>query len=339
MQLLEGMSLNSLIIPIYKNESSLGKVIEVCAWIHQRLNQSLEVVFVVDGSPDESIKILKKHTESVCFQYQIVELSRNFGSFAAIKKGLELARGENFAVMAADLQEPQELILEFFGELQAGDSDVVLGSRESRKDPLISRLFSEVFWLVYRKMIQPEMPKGGVDIFGCNKIFRNYLIQLNESHSSLVGLIFWMGFKRKIIPYCRKERGHGKSAWTVRKKIRYMLDSIFSFTDLPIQFLMAFGFLGSGVSFLLGVLIVVSKMTGAISVPGYAATALIILFFASLNSLGLGIIGIYVWRAFENTKQRPLSLVSRNFNDGLTFAGMEVFKNDKTIYTSNSISR
>ena len=303
--------MNSLIIPIYKNEAFIPKVLEVCAWLNKALKETLEVVFVIDGSPDYSATLLEELLPKVSFNFQLIELSKNFGSFAAIKKGLEMARGDFFAVMAADLQEPKEVILDFFNTLHTHEYEVVLGTRESRQDPLLSRFASSTFWWMYQKVIQPEMPKGGVDVFGCNKTFRDELIQLNESHSSLVGLIFWMGYRRKLIYYSRLKREHGNSAWTLSKKFRYMLDNIFSFTDLPIQVLIFFGFSGVALSFVLGTLILVSKFTGAISVPGYAATALLILFFASLNSLGLGIIGIYVWRAFENTKQRPEALVMK----------------------------
>jgi len=320
--------MNSLIIPIYKNEAFIPKVLEVCQWLNTALKESLEVVFVVDGSPDDSVKRLEELLPQTSFKFQLIELSKNFGSFAAIKKGLEMARGDFFAVMAADLQEPKEVILDFFTTLNSKEYEVVLGTRESRQDPLPSRLAANTFWWMYQKLIQPEMPKGGVDVFGCNKLFRNELIRLNESHSSLVGLIFWMGYRRKLLHYSRKKREHGNSAWTLSKKFRYMLDNIFSFTDLPIQILVFFGFAGVALSLAMGMLILISKMTGAISVPGYAATALLILFFASLNSLGLGIIGIYVWRAFENTKQRPEALVMK-----------ENFRTFKTAYGHPTLQR
>ncbi|MFM8315762.1 MAG: glycosyltransferase family 2 protein, partial [Deltaproteobacteria bacterium] len=259
--------MNSLVVPIFKNETSIPKLVDVCDWLQSQLNETLEVVFVVDGSPDQSLKVLKALLPLVTFQYQVIELSKNFGSFSAIKKGLELAKGDFFAVMAADLQEPKELIVDFFKTLETQEYEVVLGKRDSRKDPFVSRITANSFWWLYRKLIQPEMPKGGVDIFGCNKTFRDHLIKLNESHSSLVGLIFWMGFRRKIISYSRQEREHGKSAWTFSKKFRYMLDNIFSFTDLPIQMLVLFGFTGVLTSLGLGALILISKLSGAIAVP------------------------------------------------------------------------
>lgn len=302
----------SLVVPIYRNEEFIPKLIQRCSWLQTNLKEPLEVVFVVDGSPDRSFELLKDSLKSATFHFQLARLSKNFGSFAAIRKGLEMATGDYYAVMAADLQEPKELFLKLFETVRSDNFDIVLGTRGLRSDPLFSRLSSNLFWAVYRRLIEPEMPRGGVDVFACNRLFREHLIAFKESHSSLMGLIFWMGFRRKLIAYDRNTREFGKSAWTLSKKIRYMLDSIFSFIDLPIQILVCFGLIGIVLSVGLGGVILMAKFFGTIHVPGYAATAMLILFFASLNSLGLGIIGVYVWRAFENTKARPEAFVIEN---------------------------
>jgi hypothetical protein len=168
-----------------------------------------------------------------------------------------------------------------------------------------------MFWSLYRRYVLPEMPPGGVDIFACNRAFRDQLLQLEESHSSLVAQVFWLGFRRKTISYTRRERQHGKSAWTFRKKLSYLMDSVFAFTDLPIRALIRGGALATLLSALIGVIVVVGRLTGQIAVPGYAATMLVIVFFGALNLLALGILGSYAWRAYENTKARPLHVVLR----------------------------
>lgn len=299
----------SLVIPVYKNEGSIPDLIDAVKWIQSQLPHPMETVFVVDGSPDRSYQKLNEGLPSAGISYQLAHLTRNFGSFAAIRAGLDLATGEYFAVMAADLQEPKELIVTFFKELSLNENDILIGTRESRNDPLGSRLSSNLFWSLYRYWVQPDMPPGGVDIFACNKPFRDEILRLQESHSSLVGLIFWLGFRRKLINYSRLERQYGKSAWTLKKKFKYMMDSIFAFSDLPIKLLIGMGLVGLLASVIVTVLVLVSKLYGQVPVPGYAATVLVIVFFASLNSLGLGIIGNYIWRAFENTKRRPESIV------------------------------
>lgn len=299
----------SLVIPVYRNAGSVPDLLAALRDLHAALGGGLEVVFAVDGSPDDSHALLRDALPGCPFASQLLLLSRNFGSFAAIREGLRVARGRFFAVMAADLQEPPELVLQFFRALEHEPVDVVFGQREGRADPLPSRAAASAFWWVYRKVVQPDVLPGGVDVFGCNGPFREQLLTLAESNSSLVGLLFWMGFRRKAITYTRLVRKHGKSAWTFRKKLKYLVDSVFAFTDLPVRLLTLAGAFGVVASVVIGTIVLTARLLGDIPVPGYTATILVVIFFAALNSLGLGIIGSYVWRAFENTKGRPLAIV------------------------------
>lgn len=304
----------SIIVPVYRNEASIHRLVEVLEQISGKLT-GLEVVFVVDGSPDSSLLLLQKGLDSMSFAAQLIVHSRNFGSFPAIRTGLEHARGRFFGVMAADLQEPPDLLLRFFSALENDECDVAIGTRESRNDPFFSRVASQLFWVLYRSIVIKDIPKGGVDIFGCNLHFRDQLLLLNESRSSLVGLIYWLGFRRKEFTYARLARQEGKSSWSFRRKIDYMLDSIYAFTDFPIRLLFALGILGIFFSIILGVMVVLARLIGQIQVPGYVPTVLIVLFFGALNLIGMGIVGNYAWRAFENTKQRPISVVLKKMQN------------------------
>lgn len=198
----------------------------------------------------------------------------------------------------------------FFKALHADECDVTIGTRSGRSDPFMSRIASSIFWGLYRRLVVKEMPEGGVDVFGCNRVFRDQLLSLEESRSSLIALIFWLGFKRKLISYTRREREEGKSAWTLSKKIDYMLDSVFAFTDYPIRLLMKIGAFGSAFAVVLAIIVVIGKLTGNIDVPGYAATILAVLFLGALNLFGLGLVGTYAWRGYENSKKRPLAIVA-----------------------------
>jgi len=299
----------SLVIPVYRNEGSIPALLEATAELDRALGGRLEVVFVVDGSPDRSAELLAEALPLAPHRSRLLRLSRNFGSFAAIRAGLEAASGPLFAVMAADLQEPPELVLDLFRALEGGEADIAVGTRAGRDDPAASRVSSELFWRLYRRFVQPEMPEGGVDVFAATAQVRDRLLSLRESNSSLVGLLFWLGFRRVEVSYRRQERQHGTSAWTLSRKARYLLDSVFGFSDLPIRLMIGLGGLGLLVSIVFGAVVLVMRLRGLIDVPGYAAIVLVIFFFAALNTLGLGIIGGYVWRAFENTKRRPESVV------------------------------
>jgi glycosyltransferase involved in cell wall biosynthesis len=319
----------SIVVPVYRNEESIPDLVAALSVVAHRANHDYhcvtEVVFVVDGSPDHSHAILEQALPAAPFVSQLLLHSRNFGSFSAIRTGLQAASGNYFGVVAADLQEPPELILQFLEKLLAGRCDVVVGCRKNRQDPLLSRLASNLFWKLYKKYVIRDIPTMGVDVFGCGKAFRDQVISLGEANTSLVGLIYWLGFKRGEVTYERRERRHGKSAWTIKKKLNYLLDSVFSFTDLPIRVLGIFGLIGVLASVILGIAVMLAKLLGDIPVPGYAATVLTVIFFGGLNSLGLSIVGTYAWRAFENTKNRPLAVVMalRKF-DGTTVANRQL---------------
>jgi glycosyltransferase involved in cell wall biosynthesis len=300
----------SLIIPIYKNELNLERLLDEVGELRKRLTAPMEVVFVVDGSPDRSLEVLKARLPGVSFPARLLSLSRNFGSFSAITAGLEAGAGDYFAVLAADLQEPPELIAEFHEVLSAGRADVVFGCRSERSDPWSSKLSSGLFWSLYRILVLPDMPKGGVDVFGCTRQVRDCVLRCPESNSSLIALLFWVGFRRHFATYERRPRREGKSAWTFRKKLKYSLDSIFNFTDLPIQLLLWVGAIGIAVAIVFAAILIVSKLSGKIPVPGYSAIVLTIVFFGALTSLGLGIVGQYLWLTLQNARRRPNYIVS-----------------------------
>lgn len=303
------MTTYSIVVPIYRNEANIPALITALEGLYCSLAGDLEVVFVVDGSPDQSGARLIE--AKYAFASIIVFHSRNFGAFTAIRTGMEYASGNYIAAMAADLQEPPELILKFFQILAADTADVVFGQRIGRHDPLGRRLLSQSFWAFYRRFVLPEMPRGGVDIFGCNRQVLEAILQISEPNSSLIAQLFWVGFRRQFVHYRRREREHGKSAWSFARRFRYMMDSIFSFSDLPILLVLWLGLGGCVISLAFGIFTAVARALGYIQVPGYASLAILIAFFASLLLAVQGILGCYLWRALENTKHRPLRLVSR----------------------------
>jgi polyisoprenyl-phosphate glycosyltransferase len=309
----------SLIVPVYGNEESIPDLIRTVATLAARMDGDFEAVFVVDGSPDLSHARLREALPAAGFRSQLLLHARNFGSFAAIRSGLATARGAWLAIMAADLQEPIELIEGFYRVLERGETDVVIGTRAGRTDPLPARVASALFWWTYRKFVQPEIPRGGVDVFGCTREFRDQLLGLGEANTSLVGQIFWLGFRRTELPYQRLPRRHGRSAWSLSRKLKYLMDSLFAFSDLPIRLLIAAGGTGLAAAIVFGIVVAAARLLGSVDVPGYAMTMVAVLFFGGLNAFGLGIIGAYTWRAYENTKQRPLAIVRH----ALEFPGKE----------------
>ena len=194
---------------------------------------------------------------------------------------------------------------EFFRRLDTGEVDVTVGARSSRADDRAGQTASRLFWWLYRHLVQPDIPAGGVDVFGCTRQVADELVRMDESHTSLVGLLYWVGFRRAEVAYDRLPRPEGKSAWSFRRKVRYLLDSIYSFTDVPITLIIALGVVGVVVSTVSALVVLVAWVTDQIDVAGYTPLILAVFFMTSLIIIALGIVGSYVWRTYENSKGRP----------------------------------
>ena len=305
----------SLVIPVYRNAETIAPLIDALIELSRTLGPHLEIVFVIDGSPDDSAERLIEGRKHLPCPSKIAFHSRNFGSFMAIRTGLELSGGDHLAAMAADLQEPPELIVSFFDRLEKDEADIIFGQRIGRDDPPLRAFVSNLFWWAYRQLVLPDIPRGGVDLFACNRRVRDEILQIAEPNSSLIAQLFWVGFRRSFVPYVRRRHEHGKSGWSYSRRLRYMMDSVCSFSDAPIQFVLGLGLFGCAVSVVLGITTFFARVAGLIHEPGYASLFLVILFFGSAILVAQGIVGSYVWRAFENTKKRPLRIISRVISD------------------------
>jgi polyisoprenyl-phosphate glycosyltransferase len=293
----------SLVVPIYRSEENIPELLKAIADLARRT--PLEAVFVIDGSPDKSVEILHRELSLQPFSSRLIELSRNFGAFSAVTAGLAQGAGDYFAMLAADLQEPPEMILDFVDRLSTGRVDVVVGQRISRNDPWLSRALSHAFWNLFRTFAVRDIPTGGVDTFGCTRLVRDRLISLPEVDSSLVSLLFWVGFRREVVPFIRRGRTAGKSAWSLKKKVDYAIHSFFNFSDLPIRLLIYSGALAAVLSVAVGVLVLAARIGGFTQVPGYTALALLIAFYGGVMTFGLGVVGQYVWLTLQNARRRP----------------------------------
>lgn len=296
----------SIVVPVYLNEPTIAGVVGQLDELAARIDHPLEVVFVVDGSPDGSLILLRRLLSTPrSFSAQLISLSRNFGAFSAVRAGLAAAEGDIVAIMAADLQEPVSLIERFFDALLTGQYEVAVGRRSSRRDALTTRILARLFWSFFRRFVLRELPPGGVDVFACTRPVIDALVRLDESHSSLIGLLYWLGFNRTEIAYERQTRPAGRTSWSFRRRFRYLLDSVFSFSDLPITLLVAVGILGIGTSLVAAAVVLLAWAAGQVHVAGYTPIMLGLAFATSSILFGLGMIGSYVWRTYENSKDRP----------------------------------
>lgn len=299
----------SLILPVYKNEENIPELLRVIHDLAEKQGPGFEAVFVVDGSPDASGALLAQALADARFPSQLISMSRNFGSFAAVRTGLQYAKGDFCAVMTADLQEPAELICQFFETLEKDTADIVLGQRASREDRLLQKWLAGFYWYLHKWMVGNDIPEGGVDVFAVNKKVKKALLSMEEHNSSLLAQLFWAGYRRAVIPYRRQRRRGGRSAWTLGKRIRYAFDSVISHSDFALRLIFAAGLSGVAVSLLLALLFWGRTEPGGGGHSMTAVLSLVVLLTGSVLLTGQGILGCYLWRAFENTKKRPLSLV------------------------------
>jgi glycosyltransferase involved in cell wall biosynthesis len=307
----------SVVVPVYCNQETLAETVARLEGVSERLGGCMEAIFVIDGSPDDSGAMLRILLDGSALRSRLLWHSRNFGSFAAIRTGLAVARGKYIVTMSADLQEPVELAVSLYETLATGEYEVAVGVRRARHDPRRSRIGSSWFWSIYCRWVQPDMPRGGIDMFACTREVRDALQALGESNSSLVGLLIWLGYRRAEIPYDRAPRAVGRSGWTLHKKVRYLLDSIYSFTDLPISLLLVVGVTGVLMSTIGGLAVFLVWAFAGVRVAGYTPIMLTLLVMGSLTLSGLGVVGSYVWRTYENSKQRPhaVAILTESFHD------------------------
>ncbi len=294
----------SVVIPVYYNEDNLRPLYEdLKTKFIDRIDYDYELVMVNDGSQDRSYEVMKE-LAAVDPHIKTVSLSRNFGSHAAILCGLEKCTGDCALVKAADLQEPTELILQMVESWQRGNN-VVLAVRQSRKEGLGQTLFANLYYWLVRRTALSNMPEGGFDVYLLDRKVIRVLLSLDERNSALTGQILWSGFRTEKIPYVRQAREIGASRWTLRKKIRLVADTLFSFSTLPITAVTVIGALSAVIAVIWALIVFVERITGQIAVSGWTTMFIFNLFSFGTIMVTLGILGGYLWRTFDASRNRP----------------------------------
>ena len=298
----------SIVIPVYYNEDNLIPLYEdIKKKFIDVIEYDYEIVMVNDGSKDKSYEVmmnLAQRDENI----KTVSLSRNFGSHAAILCGLEKCTGDCAVVKAADLQEPTELILKMVESWQKGNN-VVLAVRQDREESLCSKFFANTYYWMVRKAALANMPKGGFDVYLLDRKVIQVLLALDERNSALTGQILWSGFRTSEIPYVRLERQIGTSKWTLRKKIRLVADTLFSFSTLPITAVTGIGAASFVGALIWAVVVFICKLRGIIKVSGWTTLFIFNLFSFGVIMLTLGILGGYLWRTYDASRNRPTYIV------------------------------
>jgi polyisoprenyl-phosphate glycosyltransferase len=299
----------SVVIPIYYNEQSLPLLYEQLVEVEKQLLQKsmqLELIFVDDGSGDCSLEELRKIKQQRA-ETKVIKLTRNFGAIHASKTGFHFVTGDCFMILAADLQDPPELILEMVQRWLNGTKYVVC-ARQNREDSVETRLFAYVYYKLLRFFVIKGYPTGGYDLALMDRAMLPHL-QNSSKNINTPLFAYWLGFKPEVVYYNRRKRLHGKSRWTFSKKLKFFIDSILGFSIVPIRLISLIGLIISIMSFSYGILVVINTILGNTDVRGFATIVALISFLFGLVIIMLGIIGEYIWRIFDEINKRPESVI------------------------------
>jgi len=264
----------------------------------------IEYVLIDDGSKDGTFEELKKFQSEIPDRVKVIKLATNVGSYNALLAGMAHATGDCTAIVAADLQDPPELIPQMY-EFWSKGVKLVIGQRAQRNDPFLDKVFSKAFNNLMRKFALPSLPKGGFDFVLFDRQLREEVVKMNEANSNCMYLLLWQGHPYITIPYVRQEREIGKSRWTISRKIKLFIDSFVSFSFFPIRIISVGGITLGLLAIIYALFILAAKLFGAIQVEGWTTMMIVFLFVSSFQMIALGIIGEYVWRSLSASRDRP----------------------------------
>lgn len=297
------MSKISIVVPVYYNSDTLELLYnDMKEKILDKLGD-YEIVFTDDGSGDNSWEVMNAIRERDP-NVKCVKLSRNFGEHAALLAGLSQCTGDCAVTKQADLQEDSSIILEMYESWKKGNK-VVLAVRSDRDEPFIKKLFASIYYAIIHKFVDKNMPVGGCDCYLIDRQVIKVLELLDEKNSSLTLQVLWAGFKTDRIYFHRKDREVGISRWTMSKKIKLAMDSMLSFSYVPIRFMSMVGVTFFVAAILWILEIFYEALVVGTPIKGWASLMCLVLFSSGVTMIMLGIIGEYVWRALDASRNRP----------------------------------
>jgi len=301
------MSKISIIIPVYYNSDTLMLLYED---MKEKILGDLgdyEIVMVDDGSEDDSWEVMNR-IRDLDENVKCVRLSRNFGEHAAILAGLSQCTGDCAVTKQADLQEDSELIVRLYEKWKEGNK-VVLAVREERDEPALKKFFANMYYSIVRKTIDNRMPKGGCDCYLVDRQAIEVLLRLDEKNSSLTLQVLWIGFKSANVYFHRKDREIGESKWTFSKKFKLVIDSMMSFSYFPIKFMSGLGVVMAILSFIWIIEVLLEYCILGTPVQGWSTLMCLVLFSSGMILLMLGVLGEYLWRTLDATRNRPVFII------------------------------
>ena len=298
----------SIVLPVFNEEETLPELVRRLEDLLSRLDGPAEVILVDDGSSDRSY-VLMLAARDADERFKVLRLSRNFGHQIAITAGIDVAAGNAVIVMDADLQDPPEVVVEMTARWREG-YDVVYAVREERAgDSRFKKATASGFYRVFKRMSEVDVPLDAGDFRLVDRRALEAFKTMRESNRYVRGMFGWIGFRQGEVRFQRDERFAGETKYPLTRMIKFATDGIVSFSSAPLRLALNLGFVVSALSFVLGIVFLVSKLAGLYSVPGLASVAVLVAFLGGIQLLVLGVMGEYIARIHDEVKARPLYLV------------------------------
>lgn len=306
----------SIVVPVYKEEANIRAFLNRTEGVMAHMGVSYEIIFALDPSPDNTEGVILEEINRNP-NIKLLVFSRRFGQPAATMAGILTCTGGACVVIDVDLQDQPELIEQMYAKLNES-YEVVFARRRSRKgETLVKRTISHLGYSVINKLSDVQIPRNTGDFRIMTRRVIEELRRLNESHGFLRGLVAYIGFKQTFIEYDRDERYAGAGNYSrLTGSLKIGLNGLISFSSRPLFMMSVGGFALAGLSFLLGTWYVIQKLIGIDLTPGLSTTVLLVSFFAGMQLFGLGLIGEYVGRIYDEVKRRPMYIVDRKVNFG-----------------------
>lgn len=305
----------SIVIPIFNEEDALPTFNQSLVGLLQSLPHDYEVWYVAGGSTDRTSAIVQRlHAENG--RVKLLELSRNYGHQAALTAGLDFAKGDVVITMDGDGQHPPQVIPALIAAYEQGNDVVLTQRRTTGEISYAQQLFSKTFYQVINRLSESEIVPDSADFRLLSQEVVQDLRSLSEQHRFLRGMISWMGFQQTIVPFDAPPRLAGRSKFSLRKRLRLATDAIFSFSIVPINLVIAFGFLLliAAIAQILYVLLTIVTVGNEGIPPGWTSLMLAVLIIGGAQMLTLGLIGYYVGMTFQESKRRPIYFVNKRLS-------------------------
>lgn len=298
----------SVITPAYNEADNLPKLFKRLTEVINPLDLEWEWIVVDDHSSDGTFAVVSNLAQRHP-QIRGIRFARNFGSHKAITCGLHQAKGDCAVIMAADLQDPPETLPDLLEKWRNG-AQVVWAVRAQRQGEKASTVgFARFYYWIMRRVVgMSEMPATGADFFLIDSRVVKAFCQFRESNVSILALITWMGFSQATITYNKQARAAGQSGWSLEKKLKLLVDSVTSFTYLPIRLMSYFGFVVALLGFLYAIWVITNSIIGN-PIQGWSSLMVVVLIVGGIQMLMMGVLGEYLWRALDEARHRPLYIV------------------------------